>query len=328
MKSKFIIIKKDDDGAIHFHNGGDTSRKRVVLWCCYSKSQMYVTEGEHKTGVKYWISPGWAAKYSGKLLFRVYDIASDKLELEVEHEYKIGMKRVPVVNGKPFYFKGGKKDFIYHILREIWWTKDYERDFVKVEKDDIVVDVGANLGVFTAYAQTSYPKHIYCLEPMPETFEYLSDNLKTFNNITLINKAINSDGKDEVFINSTNNLINASKKVADNFGNYMAINNERENWNEVTVSAITINDFIKEYDIPKIDFLKVDCEGGEWDMFKTIDKDYLRNNITKIALEYHSEKIFKYINNTLKEQGFIIEHTSGRKTDGMILAYNPNLIIK
>ena len=327
MISNFKIIQKDDNGTIHFTNKGNTTIKRIILWCCYSKSQMYSTEGEFKNGVRYWVSPGWAAKYSGKLKFQVYDLVNG-LEFEEEHEYKDGEKRVPVVNGKPFYFKGGKKDIIFHILREIGWTKDYERDFVRVEKDDIVVDIGANLGVFTAYAQTSSPKHVYCVEPMPDTFKYLKNNLEVFNNTTLINKAISIDGKDTIFIDCSNNLINASKDVADKFGKYMAINGEKSNWREITIPTITINDFIKQHNISKIDFLKVDCEGGEWDLFKNIDKDYLRNNITKIALEYHSEEIKKYLINVLTENGFKIEWVNGRNTDGMILAYNIKLIVK
>ena len=319
MESNFKVTKIEKGNVFHFVNSGEDAHKRVVLLDCYSKTQMYVSDQVWKSGIEYWISPGWAAKFSGKIKFQVFDPVNG-LEFEKESTYK-GEKRVPVVKGKPIYFKSGPKDLTHHTLREIWWNKDYERDYVKVEPNDVVVDVGANVGVFSAYALSSSPSHVYCIEPMPNAFKYLKYNMSEFPNTTLINKAISKDGEDAVFIDSEVSLINSSKEVADNFGEYMAINGEKKNWKEVNVSTITFNDFISQYKIDKIDFLKVDCEGGELDLFKTIDKDFLTNNIKKIALEYHSKEIFEFLIETLVGCGFTIEHTEGKPTDGMILAY-------
>jgi hypothetical protein len=95
---------------------------------------------------------------------------------------------------------------------------------------------------------------------------------------------------------------------------------------EEIVETITINQLISDYDIERIDFLKVDCEGGELDLFRTIDKEYLQNNVGKIAMEYHSKEIHDEIMDILKSNNFIIEDTLGSNDIGLIYAYNINLI--
>ena len=327
IESNFQIKEKGEEGTFYFVNTGEDALKRVVLLDCYSKTQMYIVDKIWETGVNYWVSPGWASKFSGKVKFQLYDLVNG-LELEDEVEYE-GERRLPVINGKPLYFKSGPKDMVHHTLREIWWNKEYERDYVKVETNDVVVDVGANVGVFSAYALSASPMHVYCIEPMPDTFGYLKHNMSEFSNTTLINKAISKDGNEAIFIDCEKGAINSSKEVANEFGDYMAINGEKEHWKEVKVSTITFNDFLKDYSIEKIDFLKVDCEGGELDLFKTIDKIFLANSIKKIALEYHSQEILMFLMKILTENGFIIEHTWSQTqdgTDGMILAYNEKLI--
>ena len=95
---------------------------------------------------------------------------------------------------------------------------------------------------------------------------------------------------------------------------------------EEIVETITINQLISDYDIARIDFLKVDCEGGELDLFRTIDKEYLQNNVGKIAMEYHSKEIYDEVLDILKSNNFIIEDTLGSNDIGLIYAYNINLI--
>ena len=46
--------------------------------------------------------------------------------------------------------------------------------------------------------------------------------------------------------------------------------------------------FIKDNNFKKINFLKIDCEGGEFDIFKNISKDFLRDNVDKIVCEVHA----------------------------------------
>jgi hypothetical protein len=51
--------------------------------------------------------------------------------------------------------------------------------------------------------------------------------------------------------------------------------------------TITFKDLIKENKIKKIDFLKIDCEGGEYDVFNNENKDWILKNIRYITGEWH-----------------------------------------
>jgi len=54
----------------------------------------------------------------------------------------------------------------------------------------------------------------------------------------------------------------------------------------VPVETITLDDFALENGIQRIDFLKMDCEGAEYDIFFNASKSVL-GMIQKISMEYH-----------------------------------------
>lgn len=51
--------------------------------------------------------------------------------------------------------------------------------------------------------------------------------------------------------------------------------------------CITFNNLINQYDINYIDFLKIDCEGGEYSIFIQENLKFLLNNVTHFAVEFH-----------------------------------------
>lgn len=205
-------------------------------------------------------------------------------------------------------------DDLFPIVTEIFYDKVYERDFVRLTNDDVVVDVGANYGVFSLYSQLFNPKVVYSIEPLKSTFYHMCQNLNEYN-VVCINKAISDTDGFEKFTVTDVNGNNFSSK---NSNGYHPSSSLREE----IVETININTLIKDYNIDKIDFLKVDCEGGELDLFNTIDKEYLSNNIIKIAIEYHSNVIKNTIIDILSNNGFIIEDTLGHDEIGLIYAYN------
>ena len=56
--------------------------------------------------------------------------------------------------------------------------------------------------------------------------------------------------------------------------------------------TISFKDFVNQYDIDKIDFLKVDCEGGEYDVFNAENYNWITKNVRKIAGEFHLADIY------------------------------------
>lgn len=163
----------------------------------------------------------------------------------------------------------------YHkqsMIKEIFEDKCYET-FFEVEKGDLVVDVGASLGPFTYSIIHKQPKHVFCFEPSEKEFKTLVKNLMGFP-ATTINKGISN----------VNSIVDSNKL----FGG------------ENKMETITFKKFIDLYGIEKIDFLKTDCEGGEYDIFNDENFDYILNNVKKISGEWHlsdpdlKNKFFKF----------------------------------
>ena len=151
---------------------------------------------------------------------------------------------------------------------EIFEDKVYEKHF-QVEIDDLVLDIGASVGPFTYSILDKKPKKVYCLEPHPELFKTLSDNIGLNNNVTLINKGVaNTDGD--------NMLPGMFNKDSINYLSKPQI-----------VPTITFESFIKEFGVSEIDFLKTDCEGGEYSIFTPKNKAWIKIHVHKIAGEFH-----------------------------------------
>jgi FkbM family methyltransferase len=162
------------------------------------------------------------------------------------------------------------------MIKEIFTDRCYEKYF-EVEENDIVVDIGASVGPFAYSILDKKPKHIFCLEPSVREFKVLVKNT-IGNSITQINKGI-----------SNKNAIVETNMM---FGG------------ESEMESITFKYFIELFGLNKIDFLKTDCEGGEYDVFINENLDFLTNNVRKISGEWHlkfpEEKIkFRYFRDNI-----------------------------
>ena len=151
---------------------------------------------------------------------------------------------------------------IYHkdsMIEEIFNERIYEKIF-QVEEGDVVVDVGASVGPFTYSILDKNPKRVFGIEPSNREFETLKKNLP-HPNVTLVNKGI-----------STMDSIVKSDML---FGG------------ESEMEGITFKTFLKENNINVIDFMKTDCEGGEYDIFTIENFSLLKDTLRKVVGEWH-----------------------------------------
>lgn len=149
------------------------------------------------------------------------------------------------------------KDAMY---KEIFIDKLYEKH-QEVQEGDIVLDVGASVGPFTYSILPKNPKQVFSIEPSNSEFTILTKNFQGKSNVTLVNKGITS----------INGVIESNQL----FGG------------EPQMEGITFQDFIKENNIEKVDFLKTDCEGGEYDIFTIDNFCWLKENLGVAVGEWH-----------------------------------------
>ena len=203
----------------------------------------------------------------------------------------------------------GKRD-IHYILNEIFYQKIYNNEFVCVAENDIVFDIGFNYGFFTLDALTYKPKKVIGFEPNPKLVKLF--NYLDIDSVELHQVAVSDKVGSTIFYE--NNFSGKSSIHSD-------INSDTSS-NSYQVNICSFNDMAEQYDV--IDYLKVDCEGAEYEIFESIPKEFLTNRIKKIALEFHHNiNDIKVVNliSKIKECGFEtkIDYKDGDST-GMLYA--------
>jgi len=207
--------------------------------------------------------------------------------------------------------KGGKWN-ILAVFNEIIGHKVYHNDFVNVEENDVVVDIGFNYGLFSMVSLKNNPSKIIAFEPNPKL---VSNYQKFFNHekIKLYQKAVSN--KEGTVSFNENNDPGMSTLLSD-------INTHNINAT-YEVELINFYQFLQKNNINQIDYLKVDCEGGEYDIFDCIPNEYLTNQVKKIALEFHhkfeDEKVQK-LYNKITSCGFETKIMHDNGSIGMIYA--------
>ncbi|CAN5339261.1 N/A [soil metagenome] len=158
---------------------------------------------------------------------------------------------------------------------------DFNQDHFQVQKNiikkknPIIFDIGANTGSITAKYLEYFPAaHIYAFEPFPNSFEHLVNRHKSNANITCIEKAVAStNGSREFFVNKnvdTNSLLRPQKTG-------LSSDEQVSNISTIKVDTIVLDEFCRTANIPYIDILKMDIQGGEFDALQGL-KEMLQNN--------------------------------------------------
>ena len=141
-------------------------------------------------------------------------------------------------------------------------TKSFRWIFDEIVKGDIyrlsnletpssIVDIGANIGMFSIMATLMFPKaKIYSYEPQIDVFDILTENTEKYPNIEIYDKAF-GDGSDLHF---------SARKGATCLGHMFTKRSKGYKVNSVDLkNIVTTNDI----DLTKESYLKMDCEGGE-----------------------------------------------------------------
>jgi FkbM family methyltransferase len=164
----------------------------------------------------------------------------------------------------------------------IYYTGDYEPYLKKhfknlIKKGDFILDIGANIGFHTLYFAelTGVNGKVFSFEPIPINFDALQRNieLNQFPQIKPVNKALgNINMQMNVHINQD----------AQNPGAFNLFENGEKN---TIIACIKGDDYLAENKISKINFIKVDVEGFELEVFKGLTKT-IQNSKPIIIFEY------------------------------------------
>ena len=135
---------------------------------------------------------------------------------------------------------------------------------------ETIVDAGANIGLASVYFANRWPHaRIIAVEPDPENFEILQENVKFYHNIIPVQAAVWKK--------------NARLNLFDPGGGSWAMQTKVAS--DGCVEGLTIPEIMRRFDLTRIDILKMDIEGAEKEVFKH-HEEWI-SHVGSIAIETH-----------------------------------------
>jgi len=156
---------------------------------------------------------------------------------------------------------------------------DYERMGCYIQEGDVVLDLGANIGVFAHRAETRGAAEVICFEPVTPTFSCL---IKNKGPKTCVYK--NAVGANSGFMTFNIHTDYTHIGGGTNHTQDFLLKNRDVIYSE-RVIVIGINDIFEGINT-KIDFMKIDIEGGEVDVLTSITDAHL-SSLRCLAAEFH-----------------------------------------
>jgi FkbM family methyltransferase len=195
-----------------------------------------------------------------------------------------------------------------------------KNSFLTIKDDFTIIDIGTNVGLMTLQFAKLVPKgKVYSFEPTFYALERLKRNLSLnedlAKNVTVINSFVSEKSSDNPNIVAFSSWkVNGERGTNDHpvhLGTPKAADG---------VPAISLDDFTEINKIEKIDFIKIDTDGHEYEVFKGAKKaiaKYRPKIIFEIGLYVMDEKniSFDYYFNYFKDLNYRLFDT---KTDNEI----------
>lgn len=172
---------------------------------------------------------------------------------------------------------------------QVFLAGNYNPLLQRIKEGDIVIDAGANIGMFSLLASRCVGKEgrVIAVEPQSENFNFLEENIRIngIKNIRTINKALYSE--DDRVLSFEGRGVSGHLSPTDT-GN--------------PVTTISLKSIVSELSGRNF-WLKMDIEGGEEFVF-ALDQDlsYL-DKLNGIAYEIHSRKGLEILNRQLAKLG-------------------------
>lgn len=208
----------------------------------------------------------------------------------------------------------------FHVLNEIFVRNDY--DFISGSKA-VVIDIGANIGITSLFfSRFDYVDKIYAFEPVKDTFEHAQYNLRLNDEIHKIewikNIGLGKNSRKEIFLFDKHFKGNTGVRGVSS-PSYTNNDNAKEREVQIEDATLEIGKIVKDAKDRKI-IVKMDCEGGEYEILENLYKSGMINQIDVLVLEWH-DKGSQIIEEMLINSGFNFFSRSFDSITGMIYAF-------
>ncbi len=193
------------------------------------------------------------------------------------------------ISGKKIEFTlrrfSGDLDMFY----EVFWKKGYSSSHLKGKPVFTVLDLGANIGMATAYFYSCFQgATFYCVEPDPGNLELMKKNLA----------ALVPPGKIHFLQAAIGDADSKGDLITDRYAYNSKVISGRENG---AIDVRTMSSVFSYFHLQQVDLVKMDIEGAESQAFS--ETRWLEE-VKHIFIECHTTELRKRITEILEERGF------------------------
>ena len=182
-----------------------------------------------------------------------------------------GLASLKIKGNRKVYLRFGTTDI--DVFDQIFTQGEFSK--LKLDNTKIIFDAGSNIGLSTVYFSHLFPSaRIFSIEPEKGNLDIMKLNLEKLNNVTVVDKALWFQ----------NDILSINDRGTGNWGFNVTKNDEISNSN--LTDAVSINELMREFEIQKIDIVKLDIEGAEKEVFEN-NYDHWIKNTRLILVEVH-----------------------------------------
>jgi FkbM family methyltransferase len=153
---------------------------------------------------------------------------------------------------------------------------------IEFHRGDIVVDIGAHVGIFAIYVAKRHPDvSVLAFEPDPVNYANLLANIAANGvaNVTPHHLAVTRDGRPFTLDTPPHHSGGAS-----------GYHTRREGYARSTVDSITLDEIFERYAIARCKLLKIDCEGAEYEILTGTS---VLDRVEWLSGEFHSNELLE-----------------------------------
>jgi FkbM family methyltransferase len=141
----------------------------------------------------------------------------------------------------------------------------------ELNENAVVFDLGGYKGAWASDIYSKYFSKIYVFEPALKFFNYITDRFKNNSSIKVFHFGLgNKDSKEIIYLSAD------------------STSTHRVTGDAETITIKRFDSFIAENNIQSIDLLKINIEGGEYDLLDHLLDTGLVTKIKNIQVQFHT----------------------------------------
>ncbi len=184
-----------------------------------------------------------------------------------------------------------------NLLHEVYLRHIYDIPGFVPTKDEIIIDVGANVGDTSIYWAKLYGAKVLAFEPLSESFEIMREN-------------ISLNGLDDL-ITPYNLALGDGTDISFNMSGYM-MKYSMDSLKKIKTERLD------NFNFNNISMIKIDVEGFELHVLRGAIETIKRNK-PRIIIETHSKELRKRTNEILSSVGYsLIYRDKSRRGEGFM----------